>query len=152
MISMAILAFINLLVIIQGIVSCKHKLRGYPKKMSDIVTFYVLAFLSLSMAIIYCFSEYIIKNKDTQMCAYFIIESSPPFFYLLSAYAYMAQSVSALMLQCEMTRDTEARIKKRRNYRRCNYFYYSVIAFVCLLYLSFTTYECQHTDDPNYVM
>jgi hypothetical protein len=149
---MMILAVINLLVIIQGTISCKHKLRGYPKKMSDIVTFYVLAFLSLSTAIFYCFSEYIIKNKATQMCAYFMIESLPPILYLLSAYAYMAQSISVLMLQCEMTRDTEERIKKRRNVRRCNYFYYSVIAFVCLLYMSFMTYECQNTDNPNYVM
>jgi hypothetical protein len=97
-IAMVILAVINLCVIIQGFISCKHKLQLHPKKMSDIVTFYVLAFLSLGTAIVYCFSEFIIRNRNSQMCAYFLIESLPAIVYLLCAYAYMAQSISSLML------------------------------------------------------
>jgi uncharacterized membrane protein len=93
--AMAVLAALNLCVIAQGCVSMMRKISGYPKKMWDIVMFYVLAFLSLGSAILYCFSwAFIIK----QQCAYFVIESLPAFLYLLSAYAYMTQSISSLEL------------------------------------------------------
>jgi hypothetical protein len=58
----------------------------------------MLAFMSLGTAIVYCFSEKIITTIESQMCAYFLIESLPAILYLLSAYAYMAQSISSLML------------------------------------------------------
>lgn len=92
---MAVLAVLNLCVITQGVISMKHKISGYPKKITDIVMFYVLAFLSLGSAILYCFSWVFIKQ---QQCAYFIIEALPAFLYLLSAYAYMTQSISSLEL------------------------------------------------------
>jgi hypothetical protein len=95
---MAILAGINVLVIIQGLISCKHKLGLHPKKISDIVTFYMLAFMSLGTAIVYCLSEFMQKRLESQRCSYFLIESLPAILYLLSAYAYMAQSISSLML------------------------------------------------------
>jgi hypothetical protein len=95
---MIILAVINVLVIIQGFISCKHKLGLHPKKISDIVTFYMIAFMSLGTAIVYCLSEFIIKTEESPKCAYILIESLPAILYLLSAYAYMAQSISSLML------------------------------------------------------
>jgi len=97
-VAMIILAVINVLVIIQGFISCKHKLGLHPKKISDIVTFYMIAFMSLGTAIVYCLSEFIIKTEESPKCAYILIESLPAILYLLSAYAYMAQSISSLML------------------------------------------------------
>ena len=54
-ITMGVLAVINVAVIIQGMISCKHKLQGFPKKTFNIIMFYMLAFLSLFTAILYCF-------------------------------------------------------------------------------------------------
>lgn len=55
-ITMAVLAFINFCVIVQGCFSCYHKIQGFPKKTFNILMFYVLAFISLLIAILYCFS------------------------------------------------------------------------------------------------
>ena len=55
-ITMSVLAIINIGVIIQGCFSCYHKIKGFPKKTFNIIMFYVLAFLSLATAILYCFS------------------------------------------------------------------------------------------------
>jgi len=64
-VAMTILAGINVLVIIQGFISCYHKLGLHPKKISDIIGFYMLAFMSLSTAIVYCFSEFLLTStKD----------------------------------------------------------------------------------------
>jgi len=103
---MAFLALVNFVVIFQGVISCKKRIAGYPLKMWEIILFYVLAFLSLSTGILYCFSWVFIRKQE---CSYYLIESLPAFIYLLSAYAYMAQSISSLMLQCEMIRENQQR-------------------------------------------
>jgi len=65
-VAMAILAGINVLVIIQGLISCKHKLGLHPKKKCDILNFYMLAFMSLGAAIVYCLSELISETLERQ--------------------------------------------------------------------------------------
>ena len=130
---MAVLALINIAVIVQGVLSCKTRIAGYPLKMWEIVLFYVLGFLSLGTGVLYCFSWLIIKK---QACGYYFVESLPAFIYLLSAYAYMTQSISSLMLQCEMLRDCEERQKQLRRTKLCNKFYYFIIAVLILAFFT----------------
>ena len=140
---MAVLAVINCAIIIQGLVSCKHKIRGYPKKFVNIVIFYLLAFLSLASTIVYCLSWKIGKNINNWACAYYIIESLPPFLYLLSAYVYLTQSLSVMILDSELAYDIQEKKKKRRRTKICNIIFYCIVVFLLIYYSTFVSFQCK---------
>ena len=62
---MAVLALINVAVIVQGGLSCKKKLdNANEEKKCEIKLLYALAFLSLGTAVLYCFSWSFIKKPS----------------------------------------------------------------------------------------
>lgn len=133
---MGVLAIINLGVIVQGCFSCYHKIQGFPKKTFNIIMFYVLAFLSLATAILYCLSWTLDRGGRLKgdNCFYYLIESLPAFVYLLCAFVYLTQSLSVMLLQCDLATNSREKKKKRRINKIRNIIFYSVCAVLIVVY------------------
>jgi uncharacterized membrane protein len=65
-----------------------------------------MAILCLVFADLYAFSWYLFTYEEDVFpsipCAYFLVETLCPIFYLLSAYAYLKQSLSTMFLKEQM--------------------------------------------------
>jgi len=90
--------------------------KGFPERFWNIALFYTMAILCLVFANLYAFSWKLFAFDDDQgirsiPCAYFMVETLCPIFYLLSAYAYLKQSLSTMFLKEKMQEDSKERIK-----------------------------------------